>query len=94
MGGIFTPISAVCWIAAAAFLIIILRNQQQEQDLWQIRARYAEHLKQYITATETLNRINASRNRIISAERKAELKKAFTVDKYSMDHSQQNNNNK
>lgn len=90
MGGIFTPISSVCWTAAATFLIIIiLSNQRQEQELWQTRVRLYEALKQYITATEAINRINASRNRIISAERKAELKKAFTID-----HSKQNDNNK
>lgn len=52
------------------------------------RAQVAKNEQPY--ATETLNRVVASRNKIIFADRKEVLKKVFTVEKYSMEHSQQN----
>lgn len=54
------------------------------------RAQIALDEKRYGDATQNLNRIIFSRNKIISADRKAVLKKAFFIDRYSMDHSQQN----
>lgn len=54
------------------------------------RAQIALDEKHYGDATQNLNRIIFSRNKIISADRKAVLKKAFFVDRYSMDHPQQN----
>lgn len=54
------------------------------------RAQIALDEKRYSDTTQNLNRIISSRNKIISADRKAVLKKAFFIDRYSMDHSQQN----